>query len=110
MSSVSLPTIPTPLVDSPNVGIAHYFTGALMAGADHPADGPPLLAVAGRPVASHWPVAWGCSRCRQLPESRRGGTVNLMRVLGSAGAGKGLCWQLAEGRACKEINKRMAGP
>ena len=48
------------------------------------ADGPPLQAVAGRLVASIWPVAWGCSRCHQLPERREGGTVKLMRVLGSA--------------------------
>ena len=48
------------------------------------ADGPPLLDVAGRLEASIWPVACGCSRCCQLPESRRGGTVKLTRVLGSA--------------------------
>ena len=48
------------------------------------ADGPPPLAVAGRLEASIWPVAWDCSRCHQLPESRRGGTVKLIRVLSSA--------------------------
>ena len=48
------------------------------------ADRPPLLAVDSRQVAFLWPMAWGCSRCRQLPESRRGGIVKLMRVLGSA--------------------------